>query len=128
MLYSYDICIPPSTPESSALWTDCDVSPGTLTRLIVIFPPGAARLAHVRIFLWSHQLYPSNLDSSLSGDSEVVDVPENLDLNDRPYRLRIQAWNDDDSFQHTVCVRFSILRITSTAGIPRWLQKLLMGV
>ena len=127
MLYSYDLVLPANTTKTAPVTLDCPVSPGILSRVVVVFPSGHAGLTHLRIMQWSHQLYPTNEDGSLSGDGEVLDWPEELELRDSPLVFRLVGWNDDDTYQHTITVRLDIIKIRSVRGIPRWLQRLMTG-
>lgn len=128
VLYSYDLVLPASTAKTSPVTRDCAVAPGRLERVMVVFPPGCAKLAHLKIMHWSQQLYPSNEDGDLAGDAEVLDFPEDLDLTERPYMMRLVGWNEDDTYGHTLVVRFNVIRVPKIQGIPRWLWRALRGV
>lgn len=110
MLYSFDVAIPANTAKTAAVEQECKVSPGTVVRLMVVFPPGCAKLAHVKILAGGHQVWPGNPDGDLAGDSEIIDVPEDYLIERGRFYFTVRAWNDDDTYQHTVVVRFAIER------------------
>ena len=117
MFYSYDVTIPANTAESSPASQRCFLTVGKVTRLIVSFPPGCAGLVHVRILAGTHQVWPSNPDGSFRADGYAFEVTEDYSLEVARPELVVQAWNDDDTYSHTVTVAFGVER--KLAGLAR---------
>jgi hypothetical protein len=109
MFYSFAIPIPSQTPEDDPIVTVCPLYPATINRVSIVFPPGCAALAHIRILRGIHQLWPTNEEGSFASDGETIDFTEDYLLDSAPYELRILAWNEDDSYDHTPVVRFGVL-------------------
>jgi len=110
MFYSYDLEIAANTEKTSPVKLSCLLSPGTIDRVMVVFPTGSAKLAHLRIMAGSHQLWPTNVDGDFSADGEVLDYGEDFELTSTPFELQLIGWNDDDTYAHTITVRFNVIR------------------
>ena len=108
MFYNFPLTIPANTPITAQVTRTCLVSPGRVDRVMVIFPTGCVALVHVRILRATHQLWPSNLDEAFASESEFLDFVENYPLNDPPFEFILSGWNDDDTYSHTITVRFNI--------------------
>ena len=115
MFYDFVLTIPANTPVSKPVASTGVVCPGRVDRVMIIFPPGAAGLAHIRIARGSHQLWPSNLDGSFASDGEFLDFSENYPLDDSPFEFIISGWNDDDTYDHSITVRFNIVPVEQAA-------------
>ena len=107
MQYEQSILIPKNTPIETPVLADLQVHSGNLTHVEVYFPPRCAGLAHLRIFYWERQIYPSNPDSYFTADGYPIAWSEDLDLVDPPFRFSLRGWNDDDTFPHTPIVRMT---------------------
>lgn len=90
-------------------------------------------LAHVQIWRSEHQVWPANLDGNIAGENAVIGWPEDYDLDDEPYDLTLRGWNDDDSFSHTITVRFALLSLErkaearESAGLLRRIGQAIFG-
>ncbi len=111
MFYSVDVAIPSLTSRALPVRVPVPVSPGTVTRLMVVFPPGCAGLVHVRISVGGHQVWPTNLDGDFSGDGVVIDTPEGYVIERSRELFLIDGWSFDDTFQHLVTVRFAVEKV-----------------
>lgn len=108
MFYSYELAIPPNTLEGLPTELECNIAPGIVTRVIITFPTGCAKLAHVKIMRSYHQVWPSNPDGDFTADGEVLDFAEQYDVTDQPLTFKLVGWNDDDTYEHTIGVRLLI--------------------
>jgi len=109
MIYEFNIAVAANTTEASKTKTILTLHPGKITRVQVRFEDGAANLAHVQICRALNQVYPRNPDSDFNANNETISFDDDKFLADLPYELEAYTWNDDDTFPHTVTVRFSIL-------------------
>lgn len=122
MFYSYALAVPASTLESAPATATLHVTAGTVDRVEIQFPAGCAGLVHVTVFHREHQAWPTNPDSDFSADNETITFNEDYPLVSAPYQLKLIAWNDDDTYPHTVTFHFGIHR---PGIIPDWLIRLL---
>lgn len=109
MIYEQRVIIPKNTPEAGYVEEVLPVHPGILKQVEVIFPAGCVGLVHLQIFYWGHQLFPSNPDSSFSGDDAHLVYEEDLEITEVPLEFTIRGWNLDDTYQHTPIVRMLII-------------------
>lgn len=104
MYYQKTILVPANTTELSPVKVLLPLTRGTIRRFLVSFPPGCHRLTHVQVFHFGWQLLPWSPGESLAWDNYVFDLTHHYPVEVEPYDLTIRAWNDDDSYDHTVFV------------------------
>ncbi len=114
MIYEKAVTIPKNTPEGSPVLEYLDVHPGNLRHVSITFPSGCVGLAHLRILYFEHQVFPSNVDSSFSGDGLQIAFAEDMDLKEPPYSFKLVGWNEDDTYPHTVTVRMQIVPVNKS--------------
>lgn len=110
MQFSYDILIPPNTPETDPKVQTCQLSYGTINRVFICFPPGPKGLAHVVIRRYESQVWPTNLAESFAWDNFVFVIEDEFELVTAPYSIKLVGWNGDDTYEHTITVMFNVLR------------------
>lgn len=81
---------------------------GIIQPIEVIFPPGPAGLVGIRAYQGSHQLVPQRDTSWLIGDDITYPHHTPIDLLSPPYTITLEGYNEDDTYDHTIIVRFSI--------------------
>ena len=121
MFYEFRITTPANTPSTAPLETLLQLDAGAITAVEVLFPPGCVGLVHLTINDERHQVWPSNADSDLAGDTFPIAWDDAFELVDPPYTLRADTWNEDDSYPHTVTIRLEL--------VPRaqWKERQLAG-
>lgn len=108
MFYSFDVTVPALTTEASAVEQTAEMVPGLIHRVELQFPKGCVGLVKARVWHAAHQLWPSNPGGSIASDGFLVAWDERWELAEEPMRLRLQVWNDDDTFAHTLTFRFAL--------------------
>ena len=109
MLFTANVTVAAETTEASPTTEVLKIAHGIITRFSVLFPPGCAGLVHCVILHHEHQIAPSTENMNLSGDTFPIEWDEYYESYQPPYELKIKAWNEDDTFPHTVTVRVAIL-------------------
>lgn len=104
--------MPKNTLEANPLEQKLKVHAGVVVRVDIMFPPGPEGLTHVRIYDDGHQLWPFALGESYASDNETISFPEFIEIIPGMTELRFVGWNEDDTYDHTVSIRISIL--------PKW--------
>jgi len=108
VLYEFDITIPANTAKADWERVDCLLTYGIIRHVEVAFPPGPYGLAHVVIYRFEHQVWPTNPESDFAWDNYTIAFDEEFALDVWPYTMSVRGWNEDDTYQHTVTVRFEI--------------------
>ncbi len=113
MLYKYDLQIPNNTAKSEMVSLECPLSFGYIRKTTISFPYGCSGLAHVFIKHIERQVYPSNPDESFNYDDYTIEIEDNYPILDRPFFFTVYGWNFDDTFNHTITFRFTVININS---------------
>lgn len=85
------------------------IAHGIITDVDVIFPPGCHSLVHSIIRHHEHQIFPSTEGMSLVGDGFPIKWTEYYESYQPPYELKIEAWEESCTYDHTVLVKVAIL-------------------
>jgi len=109
MDYKYAVKTTAGTTEANAIKTDLKLTAGIITRVQLLHPEGCHGLAYASIWEGGHQLYPSNPESAYHGNDAPLEMEDNYELK-TPALLTLKTWNLDDTYEHTVYVRITILR------------------
>ena len=109
MLFSGSITIPAGTLKGNPTVATLAVAKGIITKYMVRPRPGHAGLAHLVIRHHEHQVAPSHEDSDLHGDALPIDWEEYYEVKGPPYDLKLEGWNDDDTYPHTFDVFVAVL-------------------
>ena len=132
MLYSKQVTIPANTTEANAVKAKFKVNKGMIYYFWITFPPGCAGLTKLRIYHENHPFLPVNKDNYLRGDNVTYQFPSFQEIKESPEILTVEAWNDDDTYAHTVDVVFIILPknyilpVGATEGIMQSLSELII--
>lgn len=113
MLYSRQIKFTHGKTEAEATKTPIKVNKGVIYQVWVDFPPGCAGLVKLRVYHEGHPFLPVNKDNYLRGNAYVYKLPVYHEVRESPSILIVEGWNEDDTYDHTIQVVFSI--------IPKWI-------
>lgn len=109
MLFRHPLTIPANTTRTRPVTALVTVVHGTLRHVSISFPPGAVALARVIVLRHEHQIIPANTGAYLAWDNLTISWPEDIDIHEVPYQLKLAGWNLDDTYEHTIVFRFDIL-------------------
>lgn len=110
MIYAFHIATPANTTEADPLKTQLQLCQGVIHQVDIVFPPGCAGLAHLKILKGVHQAFPTLPATHFAGDDDILSYREHLELSHEPYILDAITWNEDDTYSHTITVRLGILK------------------
>mgnify|MGYP000858213931 CR=1 FL=1 len=117
-IYADEIYIPKNTnisnPEKKAFY----VSLGTLDVVEIRFKGRFGGLVGVRIYDRGNQIIPQMSGKWLVSDRETVIINEySRKLDGPPYIINVEAYNLDDTFNHTPELRFILVEKTLQQSI-----------
>jgi hypothetical protein len=133
MLFEYPLTVPADRAEADPVTLDALLAPGTVSRVDVGFPAGCAGMVNVTIWRSDHQVWPVNLDESITGEDATVSWPESYDLDDEPFAFTLKGSSPGTTYPHVITCRFALLsleEVQSARGLPgliRRLANLLLG-
>jgi len=110
MLYSVEISISPNTPRDDPVVTGLEVVSGVVKRVWVRWRWGSANLCGCRISRWGSQLWPRTLNQWFPSSILDTTFDESYPVDAEPLEFRIEAYNLDDTYPHTLWVALSLLR------------------
>ena len=109
MLYVASVTTPANTPSSAPLSSTLYVTTGLVVDVEFYLPPGSSGLLYVQLLDSTYQMYPTTLGEALRGDSMTLKYPEMYMKSDPPYLFTVKTWNLDDTYDHWVQVRVSMV-------------------
>lgn len=109
MLFETSITIPANTTADSPTEQTLNIAHGVITKFMVRPRPGHKGVAHCIILHHEHQIAPSIIGMDISGDFFPVDWEEFYECYQPPYELKIQGWNESNTYSHTFDVFVAIL-------------------
>jgi hypothetical protein len=130
MIYQVELTVPPQTPRDSPCVEEVMLPEGKITRLAILFPAGCAALARVIILHNERQVWPTSPEQSFCGDYMYMEFQESYLLEDPWNRFQVLAWNDDDSYPHTVDVWLEVKpkeegwTWPALFGMPRYVEEM----
>jgi len=111
VLFSFKVQAPANTPSTAPQWQRLPLDAGVIRKVVIQIPHGHAGLAHLRVFRGSSQVIPANEDEDLSGDGLILEFDEEwIPLLQPPYELLAEAWNEDDTYDHTFYLHLQLIR------------------
>lgn len=133
MYYDFAITVPANTTATSPLETELKLTHGIIHRVEVQFPIGTRALTHCRLLHHTFGHLPTNPSGSFASDGYTIPIDENLEFFSEPYIIKAVCWNDDDTWAHTVTIRFGIMESKTAIffmGVMKGLAKMLklMGI
>lgn len=108
MIFTAAIDIPANTPKDSPVITAIPIMFGTITQVMVFFPPGVNALAHLKLLWGLVQIFPSNEQADFAGGDVLFVWPEDIAIDTEPAQITAVTWNDDDTYDHTITVHLVI--------------------
>jgi len=110
MIYAFSFTVQKNTTQQNQQLKRLKLCYGIIHQIDIVFPIGCRGLVHCHIDDALHQIWPTNPDSTFSGDGEVISGKEFYELKVEPFELQLWAWNEDDTYDHTIIVRIWMLK------------------
>lgn len=109
MIFSTDITISASTTKDAPKEVMLGINKGVITKFMVRPRPGHAALAHCVIRFHENIIAPSVENTDLHGDADPIDWEDHVEVLQPPFELKLQGWNDDDTYEHTFTIFVVVL-------------------
>lgn len=109
MLYTKEITFTSGGTVLNQISSNIKASRGVIHKIDIVFPSGCAGLVKVAIFLGIAPISPSTAGMTISGNAEIVQIPEFIDLRKDFNIITIKGFNEDDTYNHTILFRIYVL-------------------
>ena len=132
MLHSKQITLSSGQTEATSTKTRFKVNRGVIFRVWITFPSGCVGLVKMRILHEGHPILPVNADAFIRGNNFTFEIPLFFEILDEPQQITIEAWNEDDTYDHEIDVQLLILHkslvlpVGATEGIMESLSNLII--
>jgi len=108
MFYRFAVTVPKNTPKESPVEQMVRLTAGVVEKVEITFPSGCAGLVGLRILRGGHVVWPTSPGEWFVSDDYTISFPERYPILDEPLELRLQAYNLDDTYNHTPVVRLAV--------------------
>lgn len=105
-LYIAELSIPANTPPTSPQKAVVELWEEVLEQVIILIPAGHMALTGLKVFYGDEQLIPKPHGAWLKGDNLTLSFKMMWRLPERPTRLRLEGYNNDDTYDHTFYLYF----------------------
>jgi len=122
MLFQLRQEVPANTQEDNPLRVEMPISEGTVKSVLIRWRWGSGNLCGCRILYAGFQIWPLSLGAWFVSNVQDVSFEENMAIAGVPHVFQIEAYNQDDTFPHTLEVAISIVR----EHLPAKLEELLV--
>ena len=132
MLFAKQVKFLADKTEAEATSATIKIKLGVIWRVWVTFPPGCAGLTKLRLYIDEHPFLPVEKDAYIRGDGITYEVPVSFEIKQKPAIVRVEGWNEDDTYDHTIDVYILvvdkewIMPVGSTEGILAGLKSLVL--
>jgi len=117
MRYDYELEVPANTPSTAPVRRECRLTYGILTQIRVLSPPEGNAVLGCRLLRGGFQLVPLNPEGAIKAAWPPQEWDDHYEIFSEPYMLILEAWNDDDTFAHTIYLSLTLLpQEVATAG------------
>lgn len=114
MLYVVDVPVPKNTVIASSIKIPFDPTEKILQGGDILFDLNSAKLTGARILDRNSRIVPApnSYTTWITGDGEAVPFEANFPLSGPPFRINVECYNLDDTFDRTVQFRLNIVNFT----------------
>lgn len=128
MLFAKSIVIPANTTKANRLVTHFPICDGVIKRVWVRWRWGSGNLCGCRILYESFQVWPLSMTEWFVSIVQDLVFDEDFEIDDVPHTLRVEAYNDDDTFPHTLWIAVSVLRPGKSSRLSDFMEFMERGV
>jgi len=118
MIYIIPLRVPANTPIEDPVVATLKLSACIIENVSVEFPRGCYWLVSTRARLREVQLYPTNPGEWITSEAGRVEWTDDAAIIDPPYELTIEAYNEDERYQHTIRWYLDVRELSPYRVVP----------
>ena len=107
--FNQTVTVPKNTSSEEYISDTIEVQFGVVHRIHISIPSGHGGLTGIRILQGLHQIAPTSGSEWFSGDDLELDYTDFIEIDETPFELTIEAYNEDDTYAHTFRVGIGVL-------------------
>jgi len=111
--------------ENSPMKTIWPITKGQIVHGWIYFPSGPAGLLHVIVKRAKTQLFPMDTGQSYRLDDCIVLLNGNYWIDQPPYKLTIETWNESTTYDHAISIGLSISDVVAAPKKKSFISKFL---
>lgn len=92
-----------------------ELAHGTITEVMILFPPGPAGLVYLQVWHQARQIFPLTPGGAFQGDDSLIEFTERYKITGVPYWVELRGWAPDAELDHTIQVSFTVLPLVPLA-------------
>lgn len=108
MHYAVTLTIPAGTTEDDPAIEYIRLPCGVVERVAILFPAGCHGYAHVVIYEYEHQAWPTHEELSYIGDDVLIEFPGDYELPQEWNLFSVRGWNEDTTHDHAPTVFITV--------------------
>ena len=121
-MYFLSETIPFNTLKENLISKELVLDYGIVDQVIVNIPRGVFALAGFQVMQGNTQIFPANLGAWMTGDNLNQSFKVHIDLTNPPYVLQANYYNEDDTYDHTINLQFSLAINTMARPVLKFSQ------
>ena len=110
MFFAKEFIILPNTPRSEPYSTSLELTTGIIKDIWIQWRYGASYICGCRLGVHSFFYWPLSLKEWILATSDLLHIGENFALDSEPFTLDIQAFNEDDTYEHRLWLAVNVQR------------------
>ena len=107
--FSKTITVPKNTHADEPYVDTLEIQFGILHRVHISIPSGHAGLTGIHLLQALHQVAPTSGSEWFTGDDAELEYPEFIEISETPFSISIEAYNLDDTYDHTFMIGVGVL-------------------
>jgi len=126
MIHVHSLTVPANTTVDAPKAEVLKLSACVIQRVAISFPRGCYWLVGARVLMQASQLYPTTPDEWFVAEDFTVQFEDNTVIGEVPYELTLEAYNEDEKYDHTLRFYFDVVEI-EPSGLPRGVPTVASG-
>lgn len=117
MLYQSSIVIPHNTSITNPYLSNIRITEGRIARWLVTIPVSSGWSVGVRVLHSDFQLLPLTPGTWVEGGLVHLNIEESILIDNYPYELKVECYNNDPYYDHKILIGCVILRDESLTNM-----------
>ena len=109
MIYELYMDVAAGTHDPSPQQQNVSIVSGTIAHITIQSAPESAGQLYCRLVQGNHVVLPKTGETEFRLDGTPIDMPEELEIKEKPYPCVLEGVNTDPDFSHAFTMRISLI-------------------